>query len=186
MERPDVLAKMTPYFPLLDAIKDRELARKVASIWYDVWQESHWKDLGDACFAPNCPGITLVKHVCAVTEAALALADIRQRIFGETIDRDLLIAGALLHDASKALEYEPTDGKPIPTKYRKLYQHGLLGAHKAINAGLPDELIHMIIAHTGKSRLMPQTPEALIVYFVDAADADLHKFKFGEPLTLSK
>ena len=181
----DTLQVMTRYFPLLDHIKNRALAEKVAAIWHETWQESKWKDLGDACYKPDYPGKTLVGHTNAVAESALAMAEIRQRIFYETVDTDILIAGALLHDVSKVLEYEPTDNKPIPTKNRKLFQHGFIGAHKALSENLPDELVHIIITHTNKSRLLPKTPEALIVYCVDIADADLHKLVRGDRLMIA-
>jgi putative nucleotidyltransferase with HDIG domain len=186
MVKIDTFEVMRGYFPLLDSIKDRELAKKVADIWYETWQESKWKDIGDACFGPEYPGKTLIDHINVVAQSSLAMAEIRQKIFDERVDFDVLIAGALLHDVSKALEFEPTDGKPIATNYRKLFQHGLIGAHKALNKGLSDELVHLIIAHTNKSRLIPRTPEALIIYCMDLADADSHKLKIGLPLTLSE
>lgn len=185
MKKINVITTMKAYFPLIDAIKDRELRRKVASIWYAVWQESQWKDLRDACFIPGYQSISLVDHTCSVATLALAISDARQQVFGETFNRDLLLAGALLHDVSKTLEYEPIDGKPIPTKYRTLFQHGIFGAHMALNEGLPDGLVHIIIAHTNKSRLIPKIPEAVIVYYADMTDLDLHKINFGDPLTLS-
>ena len=186
MTKVDTLEVMTRYFPLLDNIKDRKLARNVADIWYETWQESKWKDIGDACYKPDYPGKTLIRHTNAVTESALAMAEIRQRIFNETVDRDILIAGGLLHDVSKVLEFEPTESKPIPTKNRRLFQHGVIGAHKALSRNLPDELVHLIITHTNKSRLVPKTPEALIIYCVDMADADLHKLVQGDTLMISK
>jgi len=185
MDKVDTEVVMTGHLPLLDRIKDRELAKKVADIWYETWQESKWKDIGDACYKPDYPGKTLVGHTNAVAQSSLAMAEIRQEIFNESVDYDLLIAGALLHDISKVLEFEPTDGKPIATKKRKLFQHGFIGAHKALNKGLSDELVHIIIVHTNKSRLIPKSPEALIIYCIDIADADLHKLKRGDPLIIS-
>lgn len=187
MSKNDTLAVMTGYFPLLEKIKDREIAQKVADIWHETWRESRWKDIGDACYKPDYPGKTLVGHTNAVAESSLAMAEIRQKIFDESVDYDLLIAGALLHDVSKALEYEPTaGGKAVATKNRRLFQHGFIGAHKALNKGLSDELVHIIIAHTNKSRLLPKSPEALIIYCIDIGDADLHKMKRGDPIMISE
>lgn len=186
MGKDNVLDIMREHLPMLDNINDKELAKKVAKIWHEVWKESKWEDIEDACFKPDYPGISLLNHIRSVTQAALKFAETRMEIYGEQINIDILLAGALLHDVSKVLEFEPTKEKPIATKKRILFQHGVLGAHKALNENLPDELVHIIICHTGKSRLIPKTPEALIIYYIDGADAELNSQKFGVPLALSK
>ena len=186
MNENNVLGMMKKYFPMLENIKNEELAKKTAKIWYEAWKESKWKNIEDACFKPNCPGISLLDHTNSVTKGALKFAEIRIEMYGDKIDLDILLAGALLHDVSKILEFEPTNEKPIATRNRILFQHGVYGAHKAWNENLPDELIHIIICHTGKSRLIPQTPEAVIVCYLDGADFELNYQKFGGPLSISK
>ena len=101
------------------------------------------------------------------------------------MDLDVLLAGGLLHDASKLLELEPDGKNGTESKKGKLFQHAFLGAHKALLEELPDEVVHIIISHTGKSRVVPQTPEAVILFAVDIADADINRVNVGEKLLIS-
>ena len=52
MDSINSLEIMKKYFPLLEAFKDRELATKVASIWYNLWKDSKWKELANARWSP--------------------------------------------------------------------------------------------------------------------------------------
>lgn len=184
MERNSAVEVMRKFFPLLDTFKDSELATKVASIWYDLWKDSKWERIEDAIFNPLCPEVSLITHIRSVTHGAFEFAKIRNEVYGDELNFDILLAGALLHDVSKLLEYEPGENGAVKSKRGKLFQHGFLGAHKALTEGLPDEVVHILICHTADSRVIPQTPEALIIYCVDVADADLNKLKNNAPLLI--
>lgn len=174
------------HLPSIDKITNRAVAEKVENIWYHTWKMSKWERLEDAPFNSLCPGVRLIDHTNAVVEGAMRLAKIREELFGDEIDVDILLAGALLHDVSKLLEYEPGERGVIKGKQGSLFQHGFWTAHRALMEGLPIEVIHIIISHTGESRLLPSTPEALIIYFSDMADADLHRLNYGVPLLMQK
>ena len=170
---------MREHLPLLDNFKDRNLATKVAKVWYDLWQESKWENLSEAAWNLQCPGISLIEHTRSVSEASIEFAKVRERVYGEQIDFDILLAGALLHDASILLELEP-DGDGAKKSFEgKIFQHSFLGAHKALIDDLPKQVVHIIISHTWQSRLFPQTPEAIIICCCDFADADIHRLRFG-------
>ena len=181
----DITEKMEEYLPLLKKFTDKDMAGKVANVWYQLWQESKWENLEEAIWNPLCPGVTLLKHTTMVTTAALEFAKIRNEIYEESLNLDTLLAGGLLHDASKLLEVEPDGKNGAESKKGKLFQHSFLGAHKALMEGFPDEVVHIIISHTGKSRVVPQTPEAVIMYAVDIADADINRINVNEKLLIS-
>ena len=184
MERNSAVEVMRKHFPLLDTIKDGELATKVANIWYDLWKNSKWERIEDAIYNPLCPEVSLITHTRSVTHGAYEFAKITNEVYGDELNFDLLLVGALLHDVSKLLEYEPGEDNAIKSKKGKLFQHGFLGAYQAFAEGLPDEVVHILICHTADSRVIPQTPEALIIYCVDVADADLNKLKNNAPLLI--
>jgi putative nucleotidyltransferase with HDIG domain len=95
---------------------------------------------------------------------------------------DLVTAASLLHDVSKPLENAP-DGK---TKLGKLFPHAHLGAHLARQAGLSDELVHIIVTHSRNSSPMPpSTYEGLIVHYADYCDSDVLNVKYGKKILLS-
>jgi len=125
----------------------------------------------------------LLEHTLSMTE----LADLIARHYHEDVDRDLLIAGAILHDIGKIEEIELSGGFPY-TDPGKLLGHILLGIElvretaKEIE-GLTEErltlLLHLIASHQGKyewqSPRIPHTLEALILHFVDDLDAKVNQ-----------
>jgi len=94
------------------------------------------------------------------------------------LNKDLLIAGALLHDIGKLEEIEVTS-RIKGTKKGQLAGHLVLSAifvsKKCDEIEMDDEiknkLLHMIVSHHGKSEYgspkEPMFPEALVVYYSD-------------------
>jgi len=176
-------ATIRTLFPELDKIRDRSLADKVVQVWVRVWEESGWTDLRDVPKNERIKDVSLVQHVRGVTQAARKLAEIALDLYpGVSIDLDVLTAGALLHDASKPLESKP-EGK---TPAGKLLPHGYLAAHLALAAGLPYEIVHIILTHSkNSSAVPPKTYEGLIVHYADYCDSDVLNIRFGHKLLLT-
>lgn len=175
-------------FPELSEIADAALRDAVVDIWLEVLAESAWDAIADVPKHPYKVPATrnLVDHTRSVTLMALAVAEVSERIQGIGYDRDLLIAGANLHDVSKMLEFEPSDAGGRASVFGHLIQHGFYGAHKIFEKGLPVELAHNVIAHTTTSRYVPQTWEAVIVHYVDYLDSDGLNLAHGVPLNIKK
>lgn len=172
--------------PEAEWIHDSWLRSAVLSIWGEAVAEGGWDDPMRCPKHPvDTPATPLIDHVRSVTRQAVAVADIVADQYGIAIDRDTLIAGALLHDVSKLVESEPTEaqsGQARKSKLGGLFQHGVLGAFKAWARELPPEVIHIIITHTDQSRLAPKTVEGIIVHYVDYCDSDLLLHLAGRPL----
>lgn len=174
-------------FPEVNDIKSEELRQKVLEIWIDIWHESGWKKIEDAPKNPSNTGERpLYQHIRAVTQEAVATAEIVKNLHGIDYDSDVVIASGLLHDVSKLVEYQPGDGKASTSKRGKLIQHAVYGAHKAWEKGLPDEIVHIIVSHTHNSNKRPSTWEGIIVHYVDYLDSDALLWAAGEKLLLSK
>ena len=122
----------------------------------------------------------LLQHTCEVAHLALAAARL-----APTADRDLLLAGALLHDIGKIESYR-WDGLFDTTIAGRALGHVVLGSlllDRAVhNAHYPtctrDELEllhHLILSHHGKlefgSPVLPLTLEAEILCHADLASA---------------
>ncbi|MBR9679075.1 MAG: HD domain-containing protein [Nanoarchaeota archaeon] len=92
------------------------------------------------------------------------------------LNKDLLIAGALLHDIGKLEELEVTS-RIKGSKKGQLISHLVLSAIKVneemreLNDDLKNKILHMIVSHHGKpeygSPKPPMFPEALVVYYAD-------------------
>lgn len=142
-----------------------------------------------------------LEHTLSVVRTAIYLADKYRDYYSEMdppLSKDLIIAGATLHDVGKVYELEagPAGGKYTPAG--RLVGHILLGRDivrdfaKAVPDLLPDTLLrleHIIISHQNLpewgSPIAPHTPEALLVHYADEIDAKFHMFatQLEEPMT---
>jgi 3'-5' exoribonuclease len=125
----------------------------------------------------------LLEHVLQIMSISLFLAD------QYNARRDLLIAGALLHDIGKLqeLSYETSTDYTIEGN---LVGHIVLGVGMLRDAvreqpGLPAELVteleHLILSHHGSfehgSPVEPKTVEAYLLAAVDDLDAKIHQVR---------
>ncbi|HQL47677.1 MAG: 3'-5' exoribonuclease YhaM [Acidobacteria bacterium ADurb.Bin340] len=141
-----------------------------------------------AAFA-QAPAAKTNHHVClgGLLEHTLSVAAMAHRAcdhYGD-LNRDLVLAGVLLHDLGKTAElsYQRTFGY---TDAGNLLGHISLEVewiNRAIEAlpGFPEELrvqiLHIVLAHHGRleygSPVVPKTPEALLVHYLDDLDGKL-------------
>lgn len=137
----------------------------------------------------KAPAAKSMHHVYlgGLLEHTLSVADMARRACEHYTDlnRDLVLAGVLLHDLGKTAElsYQRSFGY---TDTGNLLGHITLEAQwvsKAVDAipGFPEELrlqiLHIVLAHHGKlefgSPVLPKTPEALLVHYLDDLDGKL-------------
>ncbi len=131
----------------------------------------------------------LLEHTLNLLELAMSIGPKYPQI-----NMDLLLAGIFLHDIGKTreLEYE------IAFKYSdegQLIGHLVIGAimveekakqaQKQLGQQFPQELIqmlqHIILSHHGEhefgSPVLPKTPEAIILHYIDNIDAKLEQVR---------
>jgi putative nucleotidyltransferase with HDIG domain len=183
------VAYVVSLLPELELIADAELRARVAEIWVECWHESSWERIEDAPKNPALSGRPrpLVDHVRAVTQEALAAADIVEARHDVVADRDTLLAAALLHDVSKLVEHRSdVTGAAMTSPFGELVQHAVYGAHKALERGLADEIVHAIVSHTRCSGVAPRTLEAVILHYVDYLDTDVLLLDAGQKPSLQQ
>jgi 3'-5' exoribonuclease len=134
----------------------------------------------------------LLEHTLAVTSICINLAEIYAARYTEMsppLNRDLVVAGAILHDIGRVLEFGDEPINPQPTVPGRLLGHLLLGRDMVrdtakeladINPELVQLLEHIILSHLtlpewGSARL-PLVPEVLIVHHADDLDAKLEMY----------
>jgi 7,8-dihydroneopterin 2',3'-cyclic phosphate phosphodiesterase len=126
-----------------------------------------------------------VEHVVATTDIALTLCKVAKKVYHGKIDQDLIIAGCILHDIFKPLEYtEREDGTYGLTPLAERLDHLTLIVAELIKRGFPLDLVHIMASHMGwqNSPIGPRTIEALIVHLADSADSQLN----GETLRAAR
>ena len=84
------------------------------------------------------------------------------------MDMDVLIAGAILADVGKLLEYVLEEhGNAIQGSYGKLLRHPFSGVSLAESCGIPPEVCHIIATHAGEGNMVKRSTEAFIVHHAD-------------------
>ncbi len=160
-------------WPELDWIQDEELRAKVARTWVRAFELSALTpdDLNRIPFTlliPNC-ATTFMEHKRCVVHIARRSAEAMKELMGRTlkIDLDVVIAGAILADVGKLLEYENVDGQTRQSKRGELLRHPFTGVALAMECGVPDEVSHVIAAHAAEGDLVKRSSEAIIVHHAD-------------------
>lgn len=159
-------------FPELKWIKNEELRRKVIDVWEKAANKGGWDSLDDVPFTLLFEGSgLLVDHTRRITQLVKQVADIRK----EALNKDNLLAGALLHDVGKLMEYELRDGVVVKSDYGKKMRHPISGSKLAEECGLPDEVTHIIYAHSKEGDTIERSPEAIVVHHCDFIDFEIKK-----------
>ena len=116
----------------------------------------------------------LVEHMVATTKLALTICDSVEQVYHGEINRDLVLAGTLLHDVYKPSTFTVRDDGTYgvsPIGERLDHITLLLGE---LYGRAPLDLLHILAAHHGRyGPVSPRTIEALIVHVADVADATL-------------
>jgi len=160
-------------WPELAWIQDGELRERVTRTWMRAFELSPLKpgDLNEIPFTllvPNCP-VTFMEHKRCVVHIARKSAEAMREFLGRAlpIDLDTVIAGAILADVGKLLEYERVDGIARQSERGKLLRHPFTGVALAMECGVPDRVCHIIAAHAAEGNHVKRSVEAFIVHHAD-------------------
>ena len=137
----------------------------------------------------KAPAAKSMHHVYlgGLLEHTLSVLDMAERACGHypELNRDLVVAGVLLHDLGKTAEltYERAFGY---SDVGNLIGHISMEAEWISRAaagipGFPEDLrlqiLHIVLSHHGRleygSPVLPKTPEALLVHYLDDLDGKL-------------
>ena len=128
----------------------------------------------------------LLEHTLTVAKTC----DFVSKQYGDFIDRDLLITGALLHDVGKIYEYSAGPSGIDRTTDGELMGHIYMGVEMITRSiskiekfprTLANELKHLILSHHGEmewgSPVTPKTVEAIALHMCDNMDSKIIQFK---------
>ena len=171
---------------IIDLIPE-DLRQTVIDIWNEALQIAGWDDPHKIPFNPSVGyAPSLIDHTRSVTRTALSYADNFKKTFQKDIDRDLLTAGAILHDVSKAIEFMDGNDGPVKSDIGNKIPHSIYSGFLAWKAGLPVDLIHIILTHSPSVEMLPKSIEGLILKYADMMDADAHYFLAELPTILER
>ena len=160
-------------WPELAWIANAELRERVRETWIKAFEHSPLTpdDLEQIPFTllvPDCPA-TFMEHKRCVVHIARKSAEAMDEFLGRAlaIDMDTVIAGAILADVGKLLEYEKVGGKAVQSQRGKHLRHPFTGVHLALSCGVPDEVCHIVATHAGEGNMVKRSTEAFIVHHAD-------------------
>jgi putative nucleotidyltransferase with HDIG domain len=163
--------------PEIAQITHAELRTRTIEAWAYALAESTFDRVTDIPGEAN-PGMLRLRrgnqadHLRSVTRIALAIADDFAGTFPEAqIDRDIVIAGGVLHDVGKAWEFDPENlarwrGDPSRSGLPSL-RHPVYGAHICLAVGLPEEIAHIALSHSHEGEFQTRSLEGLIIHRAD-------------------
>jgi 3'-5' exoribonuclease len=161
----------------IESVTHPELRATVRAVFDEIGENFKWAPAAVAMHHAYRHG--LLEHTTHMARACKALLPLYPEVHA-----DLAIAGILLHDTGKVIEYEGT----LATKRSRrgiLQGHVVLGYQLARKAGMkvklaPDlleRLEHIILSHQGEpewgAAVYAATPEAVFVSMIDNLDAKM-------------
>ncbi len=166
--------------PELNAIKAEALRDKVVAVWAEAMQKGGWAadDIARMPFtllADDVP-VRFIEHVRTVCKMCIAMADVLVEAYGERvgIDHDVLVAGALLADVGKLIEYEADEDGSF--RFAPMYEylrHPFTGVGMCWKHGIPESVLHVIATHSWEGAKFKRRPESIIFHHADFTDFDL-------------
>lgn len=159
-------------WPELEWIQDEILREKTAQVWEYAFERSAIKpeDLARIPFTHLTKRtVSFLAHKRSVVQIVKAAADIMNSLYGNAlpINTDFLLAGAILIDVGKLLEYTMKDGVMVMSAEGKLLKHCYSGVALADRFGLPAEVQHIIATHSLEGALSKRSIESYIVHHAD-------------------
>ncbi len=184
--------ELTAAIPEILWVKEEKLRKGVVKTYSDAIGTGGWKvrDLEEIPFTlliPNCQ-VSYVEHVRAVTRMCRSIVEEFTGIYRDrekpVLDFDLLIAGALLHDVGKLVEFARTpEGKYVKSALGRDLRHPFSGTVIAMRNGLPSSVANLIATHAKEGDGTLRTPEAVIINKVDMLNFEV--FQSTSPLKKS-
>ena len=166
---------MLELWPEIEWIKDADLREKVTRTWEAALKRSILTatDLQTIPFTLLCGPdlkVTFMDHKRSVVHIAKASGEVCNSFYhGELpVNMDVLIAGAILADVGKLMEYVlDENGKAVQGTYGKYLRHPFSGVSLAEEFGCPPEVCHIIATHAGEGDMVKRTTEAYLVHHAD-------------------
>lgn len=165
--------KIKAIWPEIEWVENKDLKEKVYQCWIYAVENSPLspEDLEVVPFSlliDDCK-ISFMNHKRTCVQLAVEIGKIMERNFKDDVklNWDYLIAGAILIDVGKLLEYERNEFGLATSKFGELVRHTFSGVSIADRFGLPAEVQHIIATHSKEGDLGKRTIEAQIVHHAD-------------------
>jgi predicted aconitase with swiveling domain len=178
------MRELVELIPEFNEIRDSELRAKALAVWEEGIALGGWtvEALAEIPFTllAEDVDVTFIEHVRTVCRMCIAMEQVLVDAYGgrKQIDHDTLVAGALLADVGKLLEYRrESDGKTVFADMYHYLRHPFTGVAMAYKHGIPKSVLHVIATHAWEGDKFKRRPESIIFHHADFTDFDLVKLK---------
>lgn len=166
--------KIEVLFPEINLISSEKLRHQCINALLDAFETGGW-NWDNIYLCPvsinkvsNKDMNRQIDHVRIVIKIAISMYDLLEENYNQnSVLRDTIIAGALLHDLGKFTEFTLKDDFASYSDSAKLIRHPLGGAIIASRNGLNDDVVHIIATHSFEGRESFETLASMIVKSAD-------------------
>lgn len=178
-------------FPDLMQIQDAALRDKVAMVWNEAittgcggkgWTFDELRAVKFTLLAGDIE-MTFIDHLNSCCRQCIAIAKVLRESFKAggrelvPINLDYLIAGSLLADCGKPLEYDKDAlGKVVQGNFGALVRHPFSGVAMCYKHGIPAEVMHIVATHSHEGDKVQRSIESIIFHHADFVDFDIAKY----------
>ena len=165
--------------PEINEIGDAALREKVVDVWEESIRTGGWqpKELLSIPFTLLAGDIEMmfIEHVRCCARMCLAVEKVLKEIWGDRvpIHRDHMLAGSLLADVGKPIEYVKKNGQVVKGTRGDHLRHPFSGVGMCWKHGLPDEVMHIVATHSKEGDHVQRTTESIIFHHTDFIDFDI-------------
>ena len=183
---PHTTAEIATLFPDLMSIRDAGLRDKVAAVWSEAlavgcggkgWTFDEIRAIPFTLLAGKID-LRFVEHLNSCARQCIAIEKVLKETFGDRIpvNHDVLVAGALLADVGKMLEFDKNaSGAVVKGHYGDMLRHPFSGVALCYKHGIPAEVMHMVATHSHEGDKVDRTIESIIFHHADFVDFDIAK-----------
>jgi hypothetical protein len=150
-----------------------DIQDKVVRVWASLLEDSSYARIAEAAAFPGMSGYDLGRHTRHVVKNCIATADNLKEFWNIDCDRETLITAAILHDASKVVEYTGPNG--AESELGKALLHAQLGGIRCLDFGLSPKVANIVTYHPYTPphvHVRPQYVEFVILSWADLAAVD--------------
>lgn len=182
-----VTREIEKLFPDLASISDADLRDRVAAVWDEAistgcggkgWSVAELRAIPFTLLAGDID-LSFIEHLNSCVKQCIAIEKVLNEVFGDRvpIHHDHLVAGALLADVGKPLEFDKdTQGRVIKGSFGEMLRHPFSGVGLCFKHGIPPEVMHIVATHSHEGDKVQRSIESIIFHHADFVDFDIAKY----------
>jgi hypothetical protein len=176
-------SELRDLIPEFDEIQNEDLRNRVLAVWEEAMKIGGWslealQRLPYTLLVEDVD-ISFPQHVSVVCRLCIAMEEVLIDVYSDryAIEHDTLVAGALLADVGKLIEFSEQDGEYRWASMYQYLRHPFTGVGLCFKHEIPEAVMHIVATHSWEGDKFKRRPEAIIFHHADFTDFDLTKYK---------